>query len=68
MTDNSITVIGSGATALAAAAYLTIKGKQVILCDREQGQRFRDIEDGGRNYPGGGHGNRLPGASLPYDG
>ena len=47
MTDNSITVIGSGATALAAAAYLTIKGKQVILCDREQGQRFRDIEDGG---------------------
>ena len=48
MTDNSITVIGGrGATALAAAAYLTIKGKQVILCDREQGQRFRDIEDGG---------------------
>ena len=47
MTDNSITVIGSGATALAAAAYLTIKGKQVILCDREQGQRFRDIEDAG---------------------
>lgn len=47
MTDNSITVIGSGATAMAAAAYLTIKGNQVILCDREQEQRFRDIEDAG---------------------
>lgn len=32
---------------MAAAAYLTIKGNQVILCDREQEQRFRYIEDAG---------------------
>ena len=47
MTEHSVTVIGSGATALAAAAYLTMKGVQVILCDQPSEHRFEDIKNMG---------------------
>lgn len=47
--ENCITVIGSGATAFAAAAYLTHKGHRVILCDTEERYRTRlsDIKETG---------------------
>lgn len=47
MINDCITVIGSGATALAAASYLTLRGRRVILCDTEQRERLRDITEAG---------------------